>query len=115
MRITVISANATQIEIGLEIGHATVLFSYETPVAAHVPGLGWMTTKAQSRTTAKHINQWLRGADAELVPVEFLRALMQTATISVAEAMERVGPQHYAQLSEELKIAIDEAIEREGG
>jgi len=40
-----------------------VLFSYRTPVAAHVPGEGFFRTNHNwSRTTSKHINKWLRGA-----------------------------------------------------
>ena len=40
-----------------------VLFSYRTPVAAHVPGEGFFRTNQNwSRTTSKHINKWLRGA-----------------------------------------------------
>ena len=40
-----------------------VLFSYRTPVAAHVPGEGFFRTNHNwSKTTSKHINKWLRGA-----------------------------------------------------
>jgi len=40
-----------------------VLFSYRTPVAAHVPGQGFFRTNHNwSKTTSKHINKWLRGA-----------------------------------------------------
>jgi hypothetical protein len=38
---------------------AEILLSYITPVAAYVPGLGWMeTTTKYSRATSKHISDW---------------------------------------------------------
>lgn len=46
-------------EITLKNG-TSVLFSYRTPVAAVVPGRGWLKTKQfYSTTTSKHINRWL--------------------------------------------------------
>ena len=40
---------------------AHVLFSYATPVGAYIPGLGWLETERKySRTTSKHVTQWLR-------------------------------------------------------
>lgn len=37
-----------------------VLFSYQTPVAAHIFNHGYVrTSKKWSRTTSKHINKWL--------------------------------------------------------
>ena len=42
---------------------ATVLFSYDTPVAAFILGRGYVRTdKFWSVTTSKHINQWLKDA-----------------------------------------------------
>ena len=44
----------------VEIGNLTVLFSYKTPVAYHEAGIGYTkTSKYWSRTTSRHINQWL--------------------------------------------------------
>jgi hypothetical protein len=38
---------------------AQILRSYNTHVAAYVPGLGWMeTTTKYSRTTSRHISDW---------------------------------------------------------
>ena len=46
-----------------------VFFSYETPVAAQLAAGGFVKTETKySRTTSKHINQWLDGANAETVP-----------------------------------------------
>ena len=39
---------------------STVLFSYTTPVAAFMPGVGFIKTeKTFSRTTSKHITKWI--------------------------------------------------------
>ena len=59
MKLLNIGSNQTQIEIGKGV---LVLFSYETPVAAYVPGQGYLCTATKwSRTTSKHINKWLNG------------------------------------------------------
>lgn len=57
MKLNNRGGNATTIEVG----PVTVLFSYATPVAAHVQGIGFFrTTEHHSATTSKHINGWLR-------------------------------------------------------
>jgi hypothetical protein len=46
-------------EVELPNGN-TVLFSYATPVAVHIPGRGYFKTSSfYSRTTSKHIGQFL--------------------------------------------------------
>lgn len=58
MKLTPIAANATEIE--LPSGTA-IFFSYQTPVAAFVPGRGVLRTdKFFSKTTTKHINGWIK-------------------------------------------------------
>lgn len=44
----------------LELNDGTiVLFSYNTPVAAFIPGRGYVKTHTHySKTTSKHINAW---------------------------------------------------------
>jgi len=52
-------------------GNMSVLFSYRTPVARHIAGLGFAkTAQHHSQTTSTHVNRWLRdhGADPERVP-----------------------------------------------
>ena len=57
MKLMNIGSNQTQIEIGQGV---FVLFSYKTPVAAFIPGQGYIRTNHKwSRTTSKHINKWL--------------------------------------------------------
>lgn len=51
--------NQTEVEISPDM---TVFFSYKTPVAAHVTGRGYMRTeKFWSKTTSRHVNQWIDG------------------------------------------------------
>ena len=58
MKLIPIAANQT--ELSLDKG-VVVFFSYQTPVAAFIPGTGYLRTSQKwSRTTSKHINQWLR-------------------------------------------------------
>jgi hypothetical protein len=73
MRLRPIKANTT--ELVLDDGY-TVLFSYQTPVAAQEPGGGYLrTNKKWSKTTTRHINQWLAGATAAEVNQEVLDSL----------------------------------------
>jgi len=44
----------------VDIGENQVLYSYSTPVAAFVPGVGYLQTQQHySVTTSRHINKWL--------------------------------------------------------
>ena len=59
MKLNNFASNQTLIEFK---NGTIVLFSYKTPVAAHIPGYGYVRTNHNwSRTTSKHINKWLRG------------------------------------------------------
>lgn len=52
-------------------GRVTVLFSYATPVAAHVAGRGFLKTEERhSVTTSRHVNAFLGEARyrAEVMP-----------------------------------------------
>ena len=56
MKVKQLAANMTEVELG----DFTILFSYETPVAAHEAGVGvFKTDKKWSATTSKHINKWM--------------------------------------------------------
>lgn len=62
MKVANIASNMTEVETAAGV---TLLFSYKTPVAAHVPDRGYLrTSKRWSATTSRHINKWLamRGA-----------------------------------------------------
>ena len=55
---------SNQTEISFNNG-TTLFFSYETPVAGHTILDGYFKTDAYySRTTSKHINQYLKHADS---------------------------------------------------
>lgn len=73
MKLNPIGSNKTV--VALDNG-TEVFFSYKTPVAAFVPGRGYVRTDRKwSVTTSKHINQWLNGT-AEIVPQAYLDALV---------------------------------------
>lgn len=70
MHVRSLGSNQTQVTVGND---TRIFFSYETPVAAYIPGRGYIKTRRfHSRTTSKHINQWLDGAPAEVVDQEEL-------------------------------------------
>ncbi len=68
MRVNNLGANKTELvtDSGL-----IVLFSYQTPVAAQLPSGRYVkTSKKWSRTTTKHITQWLTGVYSDVEEVE---------------------------------------------
>jgi hypothetical protein len=74
MKLSPLYANQTQIELN---DGTVVFFSYKTPVAAFVPGTGYVRTNAKwSTTTTKHINKWLRGIIAGFVDQSYLDNLI---------------------------------------
>ena len=57
MKLNPVAANQNEVELP---NGTTVFFSYRTPVAAHIPGVGYVKTDKQwSRTTSKHIGQFI--------------------------------------------------------
>ena len=70
MKIRVIGQNQTEVTNG----NMSILFSYNTPVAYvnHQLGKFFKTSKKWSKTTSKHINQWLDGSDASEISQEQL-------------------------------------------
>lgn len=57
---------------------AVILFSYDTPVAAKVPGAGYYRTSTKwSSTTTRHINKWLGPVSAEELPQEYFDKLAE--------------------------------------
>jgi len=73
MKITKLgNQNATVIETNDKI----VLFSYETPVAANVDGKLYKTDKFWSKTTSKHINQFVNNYPVETMPQQYFDTLL---------------------------------------
>lgn len=62
-------------------GETSILFSYATPVAAHIMGRGYFRTDAyHSVTTARHINAYVGGPkQGEVIPADAL----QRASLSI--------------------------------
>ena len=65
MKLNKLGPNKTELQLA---DGTVVFFSYKTPVAALIPGEGWVRTDEKySVTTSKHINQWLAENNAEFV------------------------------------------------
>lgn len=74
MTLKRLGASTTEVKLSND---TTVLVSYETPVAAFIPGKGYVkTAKKWSRTTSKHITKWLNGFAATEVPQSDLDSLL---------------------------------------
>lgn len=74
MKLNPIKTNMTEVELS---NGTRVLFSYKTPVACHhYNGKTYRTAKFWSKTTSRHINQWLDGLDAEQIEQGFLDNLV---------------------------------------
>jgi hypothetical protein len=58
MKVQQVGSNQTEVTLA---DGTCILFSYDQPVAAIVPGKGWIRTAYKwSATTTKHINAWIR-------------------------------------------------------
>ena len=73
MNIKKVGSNMT--ELKLENG-TTVLFSYETPVAAGTVDGWFKTDQYYSRTTSKHINKWMESIKPQVKPQSFFDNLV---------------------------------------
>lgn len=73
MELKSLAQNMT--ELTLSNGNS-VLFSYSTPVAALVPGLGWLKTSTRySNTTSRHCSKWFTGTTWTIVPQGVITAI----------------------------------------
>jgi len=92
MKMKKIGSNQTELQISVSdvypYERILILFSYETPVAALVPGRGWLRTdRTFSKTTTKHINRWLDGDTIpwQTVPHKEIENLLGVATMTLTE------------------------------
>ena len=61
----------------LQFPEHEIFVSYETPVAARLENFEYVrTNQSWSRTTSKHITQWLEGVKAKTVEQSFLDNLL---------------------------------------
>lgn len=56
MKVSSIGSNQTEVSLS---GGVRVLISYQTPVAAYVPGRGYLRTSGNTPTTSRHITMWM--------------------------------------------------------
>jgi hypothetical protein len=82
MKIKPVGSNMTELEGADGI---TILFSYQTPVAAFVPGKGFMKTdKFFSSSTTKHINKWIQmNGDPESTVTTISQSLIEEAVATI--------------------------------
>jgi hypothetical protein len=73
MKVKNLGANKTEIVID---DRHKIFVSYETPVAARIGAKFYRTSEKFSRTTSKHINQWLDGVNAEEKEQSFFNELL---------------------------------------
>ena len=77
MELKRIGANASVLTLG---NGTKILFSYETPVAVKVAGGETLkTSRFHSRTTSRHITEWLDGCATRVVEQEVIDALVKEA------------------------------------
>ena len=70
MKVSPVGSNMTEVQLN---DGTYILFSYKTPVAANLSSGGFVRTSTYfSKTTSRHINKWLDGANADLVEQSFL-------------------------------------------
>lgn len=76
MNIIRIASNVTVLRLAND---SEVLFSYKTPVACWSASelAFYRTAKSWSKTTTKHINQWLEGRKATLKDQSFFDNLVE--------------------------------------
>lgn len=72
IKLRVVGANQTEVELG----RVTLFFSYNTLVAVNA-GRFYVTSHQYSKTTTRHINAWLHGANAERISQEALEVFAQ--------------------------------------
>lgn len=72
MGVTSLGANKTVVT---KADGTQIFYSYSTPVAAHIPGTGYVRTDQHySATTSRHINEWA-GKNAKTVSQAYLNDL----------------------------------------
>lgn len=74
MKITSLAKNVTVVE---KKNGTLILISYSTPVAAFVPGEGYLKTSLfHSGTTSRHVNKWTENR-ADEKPQDFFNNLLE--------------------------------------
>ncbi|QYC52637.1 hypothetical protein [Salmonella phage SSBI34] len=77
MNLNVIGANQTVVTFS---DNTQLFYSYNTPVAAFIPGEGYIVTATKySRTTTRHINNFTGGLVDRVESQSFFDNLVKTA------------------------------------
>jgi len=77
MKLTRLGASKTLLALSSGTGVTEIFYSYDTPVACQMSsGEIYKTDEYFSRTTSKHITQYLNGREAEKVEQSFFTQLV---------------------------------------
>ena len=77
MKLKPIKSNMNELVLNKD---TTILFSYQTPVAGWDEQGAFRTDKKYSKTTTRHINEYLGGKDiGRVVPQEYIQSLTDEA------------------------------------
>ena len=77
MKLNPIKSNMNEMVLNRD---TTILFSYQTPVAGWDEQGAFRTDKHYSKTTTRHINEYLGGKDiGRVVPQEYIQSLTDEA------------------------------------
>jgi hypothetical protein len=108
MKLRPIGPNVNEVTVG----ELTVLFSYQTPVAAFVPGEGYLVTdKKWSKTTSRHINKWLASMGVKTAVKVSQERLNAIVALNGGEGGEyNRNPGKFSDSIEELLYALDHAV-----
>lgn len=80
MKLKVIGSNQTEVSYPSGV---RALFSYSTPVAVYLPGRGFVVTATKhSRTTSRHVNAWVGGAETSTGTSEEIARLAAGGDVS---------------------------------
>ena len=101
MLVKNIGSNMTEIFLTKGSESASILVSYETPVAALVGGKFYKTRSYYSKTTTSHINKWLDGREAQERSQSFFNSLLSmSANLSHSE-------QDASQAHEQVALSLE--------
>lgn len=91
LQVIPLKPNQTVLRVGAGL---EILFSYQTPVAAFIPGMGYVkSSKKYSRTTSKHVSQWAsynQEISQEKLDSMVQREMYQDVVLEVAEGLKEL-------------------------
>lgn len=79
MKVRIVGPNQTEVILS----DRSLFFSYETLVGLRLSGVGYFRTSTKySKTTSRHVNQWLDGVAAKEVEQDELEQLAEAPAVA---------------------------------